>query len=173
MRTPELLTDPDEASGRDVVIYDGNCQLCTGGVRWLASIDKWTEMVLWPSRLSFLSLHDPRVHERFPDLSHDRLMEEMVVVDRHGNRFGGSDAVRFFTRRLPPLWPLMPLLHVPGSAWLWRRLYRLLAANRYRWNRHNCDNGSCAIHFGAEKKPTPVSVSAPPTPPGQDQAKTT
>lgn len=157
MHTPKFLPDPDDSPGRDVVIYDGNCHLCAGGVKRIASIDRWTSVFLSPSRLSFLSLHDPRVLDRYPDLTYERLMEEMVVIDRQGNRYGGSDAVRYFTRRLPPLWPLMPLLHLPGSAWLWRRLYRLLATNRYRWNRNSCTEGSCAIHFGPGKTTQPAN----------------
>ena len=51
-----------------------------------------------------MSLHDPLVGERFPDLTHEQLMEQMYVVDRAGRRHGGAGAIRYLSRRLPRLW---------------------------------------------------------------------
>ena len=141
LRRP-TLPDPDESPDADVVIFDGECKFCRGQVENLRRLDWGGE------RLAYLSLHDPRVGERYPDLTHDRLMEEMVVVDGEGNRHGGADAVRYLTRRLPTLWPAAPLLHVPGSARLWRWMYRQVAKRRYRIaGREGCDDDACSIHF--------------------------
>ncbi|MEZ6087813.1 MAG: DUF393 domain-containing protein [Pirellulaceae bacterium] len=109
------LADPDTRPTADVVIYDGQCQFCRGAVERLAWLDR-------NHRLSFISLHDSRVSERYADLSHEDLMQQMYVVDSEGNRYGGSDAVRYLSRRLKPLWPFMPLLHLPGSAKTWLAL---------------------------------------------------
>lgn len=141
LRDPNL-PDPDSLSDCDVVIYDGECEFCRGQVRNLRRLDSGG------SRLGFLSLHDPRVAERFPDLSHDQLMKEMVVVDQQGTRHGGADAVRYLTRRLPLLWPAAPILHVPGSAGLWRWLYQQVAKRRYRIAGRSCDGGTCDVHLG-------------------------
>jgi predicted DCC family thiol-disulfide oxidoreductase YuxK len=139
------LPDPDARPKSDVVIYDGDCRFCTGQVRNLRRLDRCG------SRLSFLSLHDPRVAQRYPDLSHDALMEQMYVVDTRGRRHGGSDAVRYLTRRLPLLWPAMPILHLPGTARLWRWAYQQVAKRRYKISGKTggkgCDSDACSIHL--------------------------
>ena len=135
------LPDPDTLTDADVVIYDGQCNFCRSQVRNLKRLD-------WGGRrLAFLSLHDPRVGERYPDLTKDQLMEQMYVVDQSGNRHGGADAVRYFSRRLPSLWVAAPILHLPGSAGLWRWLYRQVAKRRYKLAGKNCENDACSVHF--------------------------
>lgn len=142
--TVKPLPDPDEHPGTDVVIFDGQCRFCQGQVRNL-----WRFDCCGP-RLSFLSLHDPRVAQRYNDLSHDELMAQMYVIDTRGHRYGGSDAVRYLSRRLPLLWPAMPLLHLPGTARLWRWLYNQVAQRRY-WisgkAAKGCDDDACSIHL--------------------------
>ena len=74
-------------------------------------------------------------------------MREMYVVDSQGRRHAGAAAVRYLSRRLPRLWWLAPLLHLPGTMPLWSWLYRRVAKSRYRFGRvEACDDGSCRIH---------------------------
>lgn len=123
------------------MIYDGHCRFCTAQVRRLA---RWGG-----ERLAFLSLHDEEVAQRWPDLSHEQLMQEMVVVDRHGRRHGGAAAFRYLSRRLPRLWPLAPLMHIPFSLPLWSWIYRQVAKRRYAISgRQQCDDDACRIHYG-------------------------
>ena len=135
------LPDPDQLPGSDVVIFDGQCRFCRGQVNNVRRLD------LGGKTLSYLSLHDGRVGQRYPDLSHDQLMAQMYVVDASGKRHGGSDAVRYLTRRLPLLWPAMPLLHLPGTAWLWRWAYAQVAKRRYRISGEVCDQDACSAHL--------------------------
>ena len=114
------LPTPEERPESDVVIYDGECRICTAQVRKLP----WWDC---QGKLSYLSLHDPDVARRWPDLTHDRMMQEMVIVDHAGNRHWGPEAIRYLTRRLRRLWWAAPLLHFPGSMFLWRPLYRWIA----------------------------------------------
>lgn len=140
---PAGLPHPDDFPGAEVVIYDGHCQFCTRQVERLA---RWDGR----GRLAFLSLHDPLVAERYPDLSHDQLMEEMYLIRRDGRRLGGAAAFRYLSRRLPRLWPLAPLMHIPFSLPLWACCYRAVARQRYRWNKkhgRSCDGDSCSVHF--------------------------
>jgi predicted DCC family thiol-disulfide oxidoreductase YuxK len=114
--------------------------MCTAQVRKLL----WWDC---QGKLAYLSLHDPIVAEHYPDLSHERLMSEMVIVDRRGQRHGGAEAIRYLTRRLRRLWWAAPLLWFPGTLWLWKLLYRLVARNRYRFGRHEaCEEGTCNLH---------------------------
>jgi predicted DCC family thiol-disulfide oxidoreductase YuxK len=129
---------------RDVVIYDGNCSFCRSQVKRLKAWDGG-------DRLQYLSLHDDVVAATYPDLSHEDLMKEMYVVDRNGRRHGGAKALRYLSRRLPRLWILMPLLHIPGTLGMWNALYQLIARRRYRISSlgedaaGECSNGACRI----------------------------
>ncbi len=81
---PTIAERPDAS----VVIFDGDCRFCQGQVRRLARFDLGKS-------LAFVSLHDPEVARRYPDLSHEQLMEQMYVVARgSGRRYGGADAFR-------------------------------------------------------------------------------
>ncbi|MBX9791166.1 MAG: DUF393 domain-containing protein [Pirellulales bacterium] len=131
----------DHRARQDVVIYDGHCRICTAQIERLARWDRHR-------RLRFLSLHDPEVRERYPDLTHDELMRQMYVIDPRGGRHAGAAALRYLSRRLPRLWWLSPLLHLPGTLSLWRWLYGIVARMRYRFGRiDSCDDGACQVHF--------------------------
>lgn len=133
------LPDPDHVPGRPVVLFDGHCEFCKASVGLLRRFD-------WGDRkLSYLSMHDERVAKRYPRLSAERMTREMVIVQPDGTDHGGSDAVRLLSRLLPTLWWAMPVLHFPGTAWLWRWLYAMVAKNRYRIMGRSCDSGGCRI----------------------------
>ena len=131
---------PTGLPNADIVIYDGHCRFCTNSVRRLHD--------LAGGRLAFLSLHDNEVAQRFPQLTHDQMMAEMFVVDRAGTIREGATAFRYLTRRLPRLWALAPMLHIPFSLGVWKFLYRQVARRRYLWGEtDDCESGSCDIHF--------------------------
>lgn len=127
------------------MIYDGRCVFCTASVRRLQWLDG-------RNRLAFLSLHDPLVTERFSDLSHEQLMEQLYIIphSQPQQRLGGAAAVKYLSRRLPKLWIIAPLMHLPFSLPLWQWLYRQIAKRRY-WiankNGTACDEGgTCELH---------------------------
>ena len=66
-------------------------------------------------------------------MTYDQLMEEMYLVDRQGRRYPGAEAFRYLTTRLPRLYPLAPLMHIPFSLPLWRWGYKQVANRRYRF----------------------------------------
>ena len=141
------LPDPTERPEADVVIFDGECNFCIGQVKNLRRLD------CCGGRLSYLSLHDPRVRENYPDLTHDDLMTQMYVIDGQSRRHGGGDAIRYLSRRLPLLWVFAPILHLPGTARLWRWGYLKVAKRRYklagkRSGKPVCDGDACAVHLG-------------------------
>lgn len=139
MNSPAALPDPAEAPNTDLVIWDGQCNFCRSQVERLA---KWDS-----GKLSYISLHDPRVAEIVPDLNHQQLMDQMwVVTDDRQQKFGGADAGRYLSRRLPKLFWLMPLLHLPGTMPVWRWIYGQIAKRRYRISGRNCDSGTCRIN---------------------------
>ena len=141
----KVIDKPDQALSKaypqaDLVLFDGQCQFCHRQVDRLASYDR-------RGRIAFVSLHDPRVRQWFPDLEHDELMKHMYLVDRAGKRYVGAEAFRYLTRKLPRLWPLAPLLHIPGSLRLWQWLYHQVARRRYAISGTACDAGTCDVRF--------------------------
>ena len=140
------LPTPTERPKADIVVYDGDCRMCSGQVRRLSRWDK-------QGRLAFLSLHDPEVARRWPELSHDDLMQNMYLIDQRGRKHKGAAAFRYLSTRLTRLWLLAPLMHLPGSLPLWQWLYQQVANRRYRFGRmDHCDDGACEVHFGGKKK---------------------
>jgi predicted DCC family thiol-disulfide oxidoreductase YuxK len=137
------LPSPAENPGGDVVIYDGHCKFCTAMVRNLAAWDAKSR------KLAFLSLHDGEVQSRFPALTYDQLMKEMYVVDGRGRFYKGAEAFRYLTTRVPKLYPLAPLMHIPFSLPLWRWGYRQIARRRYliMGKSGECDGDACRVHF--------------------------
>lgn len=137
---------PQDRPDTDVVIFDGQCGICSAQMRQL----QWWDC---QRHLSYLSLHDRRVTERWPELSHERLMQEMVIIDQTGHKHWGPEAVRYLTWRLRRLWWALPVLYFPGSMIIWRPLYRWIARNRYRLSGgvlgggEACEEGgACEIH---------------------------
>jgi predicted DCC family thiol-disulfide oxidoreductase YuxK len=137
------LPSPEENPTGDIVIYDGQCRFCRASVARLARWDRGR-------RLSFMSLHDPQVASRFPQLTYEQLMEEMYLIDRRGRIHRGAEAFRHFTTRIPRLFPLAPLLHIPFTLPFWRWAYRQIARRRYQLfgkTAERCDNETCQAHF--------------------------
>jgi predicted DCC family thiol-disulfide oxidoreductase YuxK len=136
------LPTPAENPDADIVIFDGHCKFCTGQVQRL---HRWDGK---GRRLAFLSLHDPEVAKRFPDLTYDQLMDEMYVVDRLVVGMAAA-AFRYLTTRLPRLYAFAPLLRAVSMP-LWRWGYRQVAKHRY-WlmgkTANACDDGTCHVHF--------------------------
>jgi predicted DCC family thiol-disulfide oxidoreductase YuxK len=139
MLTTPALADPQTRPGAAVVLFDGQCRFCRGQVERLA---KWD----LKGRLSYLSLHDPRVASTYPSLRHEQLMEQMFIITPDGDAFGGADAVRFLTRYLPNLWWLAPLTHVPFTRPLQQWVYQQVAKRRYQIAGRQCDDDACSIH---------------------------
>jgi predicted DCC family thiol-disulfide oxidoreductase YuxK len=135
---PQAADFPD----RNILIYDGECRFCIGQV---------TKLATWDSGdlLAFLPLQDPLVAERFPDLTREMLMKEMLLVTAAGDRFGGVNAVREMSRMLPRLKWLAFWFRVPFAVSISRLVYRTIARFRYRiWGKVNrCDHGTCEVHF--------------------------
>lgn len=122
---------------RDTVLYDGQCRFCRSQIALLRRLDLG-------GSLHFTSLHDPAVPNAFPELSRDDLLAQMYVIDTAGRARGGAEAVRYLSRKLPLLWPLAVLLHIPGTLPLWQTLYRFVARNRMRIA-GSCTEGTCRL----------------------------
>jgi predicted DCC family thiol-disulfide oxidoreductase YuxK len=133
------LPTPADLPQADVVIYDGECKFCRASVRKLQRFDG-------RGRLAFLPLQDPEVARRYPDLTHDELMQYMTVCTPDGRRLRGAEGFKRLSTRLPALYWMAPFLYLPGCMPLWQTCYRAFAKRRYRWGRiESCENGTCKL----------------------------
>ena len=120
------------------LVYDGYCPLC---IRTMTQLD----VLDGARRLRYVDLEreTARARELLPGVSLDDMREEMAVVTPDGRVLRGFFAFREISRRLPVLWPLVPVMFAPGSAWVGTRVYTWVAANRAR---RLCDGDGCVVH---------------------------
>ncbi len=123
----------DGAAGRHVVLYDGDCAFCA---RWrdrMAARDRG-------GRVEWLSVHDAAVATRFPGLDREDAMRQMYVYAPDGTLTKGADGWITLCSVIPGLRVLAALSRIPGVPPVLRRVYRFIAARRYRLS---CANASC------------------------------
>jgi predicted DCC family thiol-disulfide oxidoreductase YuxK len=127
------------------VYYDTFCPLCRRAKRMLEDMDLG-------GRLEFRDIHDrPAMEADVPGVSYTQALREMIVVSPAGRVTTGFDGFRALTRVLPAMWPLRPLMYLPGAAWIGRRVYRWVARRRFRLVK--CDNEVCSLHLRALSQP--------------------
>ena len=120
------------------LVYDGFCPLC---IRTMTQLDELDGA----RRLRYVDLEreTDRARALLPGVSIEDMRQAMAVVTPTGVGLRGFFAFREISRRLPVLWPLVPLMYAPGSAWVGTRVYAWVAANRAR---RLCDGDACAVH---------------------------
>lgn len=130
----------DDRPDASVLIYDGHCKFCRANIRWISAIDE--------GKVAYISLHDPFVKDRWPELSHEQLMKHIYLIDGD-QKYPGAAAFKQLSRKLKMLWPIMPLMHIPFSLPVWQFFYNKVARIRYRFGRieDDCENGACSVHF--------------------------
>jgi predicted DCC family thiol-disulfide oxidoreductase YuxK len=131
---------PELPHDRPVVIYDGECQLCIRSVALLRRLDVFGRLAYQNARETF------QLPKTLPPIAADKLLEQMHVVTPGTDQrraYGGFYAFRWLAWQLPVFWPLVPLLYLPGAAWVGERVYAWVARNRFRLV--PCHGGSCSL----------------------------
>ena len=123
---------------RAQVLYDGDCAFCRKSIAFLRRLD-------WFGRLDYVNVRDasePPLQN--PSVQRAPLLEQMHLLTPHGRALlAGFHALRWLAWRLPILWPLAPLLYLPGVPSAGQRLYLWVARNRFRLV--PCHGGVCTI----------------------------
>jgi len=114
-----------------VVFYDGECAICTRGVRRFQS-------VLARRRITLTPLQTPDACARLAIREEDRLKEMRLRLE-DGTVFGGAAAVVEIARRIWWARPLWALSRLPGAMRPMRAAYGWAARHR------GCANGVCRI----------------------------
>jgi predicted DCC family thiol-disulfide oxidoreductase YuxK len=130
--------------GKYVVLYDGQCKLCTRAARRLTSLAR-------AAAVEAVDFQEPGALARFPGLTHEACMQAMYLVAPDGRLFRGVEAAVRAVATRPLLGILASTYYLPGVRQLCDRLYAWVAANRYRLFGKNradeCAEGTCAAHF--------------------------
>lgn len=133
-----LVTTPPER-GIPVVLYDGQCPLCTEQAHRLGARAA--------GRIEVRSYHDAGVLARFPGLTADACQKEMHVVDASGSVRRGAEALLYAAQLAWRLPALAALYRVPGLRQLADAGYAAIARHRYRLFGRNPPCGdACRIH---------------------------
>jgi predicted DCC family thiol-disulfide oxidoreductase YuxK len=130
-------------TGRYVLIYDGHCEICC------AQRDR---IARWDGRdvIDAVDMHVPDLEERFPGVQRADCYDAMHLITPSGEIHRAAAAVREVVRVLPWVGWIAVAFRVPGVMWIADRVYRWVAANRYRWNKsalQSCEDGACSLHL--------------------------
>ena len=126
------------------VIYDGQCSFCIRVLRICRTLD----------RRRTLRFHDAndrgQMHARFPELRGADVENAMFVVTPSRRVYRGFFAVRRIALAVPLMWPLLGLLHLPGSGWAGPKAYAWVARNRRRFG---CESDACELPRADARRP--------------------
>jgi len=114
-----------------LVIYDGGCNFCKANLHWLRRLD-------WLHRFEGIAYQDKTLYTRYPQLRPEACEKAVHVVFPDGRTEQGGDAVREILLRLPLGFLPGLLLSIPPLRQIARRVYPVLARNRYHMRGH-CD----------------------------------
>ena len=121
-----------------IVLYDGECPMCTFQMKVLSWLD-------WFQRLALVPLADPRAHEIAPQLTREDLLEAIHCVTPQGRIYRGARAIRFVGMRLPLLIPVALLLWFPGVIQIAEIIYKHISKNRLLLSRVFGCKDACSI----------------------------
>jgi predicted DCC family thiol-disulfide oxidoreductase YuxK len=132
------------AGARAQVLYDGQCAFCVKSIDLLRRLD-------WLRRLTYSDARQTQnLPVREPPLDPGRFLEEMHLLLPGGDRLlHGFRAFRWIAWRLPLLWPIAPLLYLPGMSVIGQRAYLWVA--RHRFQLIPCHGGVCEMQVKSKK----------------------
>lgn len=131
-------TSAVNASANHIVLYDGDCSLCTFQMRLITWMD-------WFNTVSLLPIADPRAQEVAPRLTRTDLLEAIHCVAKDGKIYRGARCLRFIGMRMPLAVPFALVMWIPGVIWVAEIFYRWLSRNRHLLSRLFGCKEACAI----------------------------
>lgn len=106
-----------------VVLYDGDCPMCTFQMRVLTWLD-------WSNRVKILPIKDPQAAIIAPQLTREDLLEAIHCITPSGKIHRGARCIRHLGMHLPLLVPLSLFLWIPGVIWVAEKVYMWISRNR-------------------------------------------
>src|SRR3954468_8260410 len=126
------------ARPKHIVLYDGECSLCTFQMKVLTWLD-------WFHTAELCPLSDARTEVLAPQISREQLLEAIHCISNKGEIYRGARAIRFVGMRMPLLVPLALILWVPGVIQVAEKIYGWVSRNRYLLSRLFGCKEACAL----------------------------
>jgi predicted DCC family thiol-disulfide oxidoreductase YuxK len=142
---------------RHVVLYDGECSLCTFQMKLITWLD-------WFHVIDLVPIADPRAQVLAPALTREALLEAIHCVRPDGRIERGARCLRFIGMRLPLMVIVALVLWIPGVIWVAERIYQWVSRNRHLLSRIFGCKDACAILPARKRmqpKPTPPDPGGP------------
>ena len=133
-----------------VIIYDGECRFCQWSVHRIRKLDRREQFEYVPRQTE-------GIDARFPVLAESDFNTGLRLIDDESVHVG-ADAIYQIYRQIPPYRLIAWLYRVPPFTQLARLGYAIIARNRHRFGRVECDTGACAL-------PAMSPDASSPTPP--------
>lgn len=142
------MTMSARTSRRARVLYDGQCPLCLKSLSLLKRLD-------WLRAFEYVNVRDADQRAAVGiTVAPEQLLAEMHLLTPDGQQiYHGFRALRWIAWRLPLLWPIAPLLYLPGVPTVGQKLYLWVARNRFHLV--PCHGGVCSL------PPRPPSAPSP------------
>ena len=128
----------NEPRATHIVLYDGDCSLCTFQMRVITWLD-------WFHAVSLLPIADPRAAALAPQLTRHDLLEAIHCLTKDGKIHRGARCLRFIGLRMPLAFPFALILWIPGVIYLAEIGYRWISRNRHLLSRVFGCKEACAI----------------------------
>ncbi len=123
---------------KHILLYDGDCPLCTFQMRLISWLD-------WLGVVSLVPIQDPKAAEIAPDITREDLLEAIHCITPEGEIYRGARAFRFLGLRIPLLIPLGLFLWIPGVIFIAEIVYAFISRNRLFFSKIFGCKGACAI----------------------------
>ena len=128
----------NEPRATHIVLYDGDCSLCTFQMRVITWLD-------WFHAVSLLPIADSRAAKLAPQLTREDLLEAIHCLTKDGKIHRGARCLRFIGLRMPLAFPFALILWIPGVIYLAEIGYRWISRNRHLLSRVFGCKEACAI----------------------------
>lgn len=129
-------------NGKSVILFDGNCDLCSGLVQFLMTQDE-------NGKFSFIPTQSTEGRALIETFGLSRAEFDTVLLIEGDTIYQQSDAALRILQRFPFPYNLVAVLRIFPRAFR-DSIYRLVAANRYRWIRNQ---DSCFIGIPVQPEP--------------------
>jgi len=138
IRWIKLKRDENRLLKRGKLIYDGQCQFCINSVKRIKMMDIF-------DAVDYVDFHTiGEIGQVHNDLNEKQVNSQMHWINSTDELYGGFEAFRKLSFKLPMIFPLIPVLYFPGMSLAGPFLYRFIAKNRFLFHSNpRCNTNTC------------------------------
>lgn len=113
-------------SAKDLILFDGVCNLCESSVLFIIKRDSC-------SRFQFCSLQSNAAKKILEEYQYADTVLASVLLLSEGELYGKSRAALRITRHLDGAWPMFYYLFIWVPAFIADPMYDFVGSRRYKW----------------------------------------